>query len=124
MARDRLETLSETLRSAFGLAALVGCFVLTSPGVRVVRADGPSPAPASAPAEGRLEVVVEEVDGRVESAPRMPDPTAEAAEDVVVLNTRGYNYGPDRPIARPRLASPPAAPASPPAAPASESDAP
>ena len=104
------------LRTCLGFCCLVAILLLWSPGVQTVRAgDDPSPASPSPELEPQKEkplaVVPARIDEEIEMAPRAPDPRAEAASGVVVLNTRGYNYGPDRPTSRPRAVHVPAAPA-------------
>ena len=101
-------------KTCLGTFCLVVSFLLWSPGVRTVRAgDDPPPAsPGSASQDtASVAVVPARSDGRIEMAPRVPDPRAEAIGGVVVLNTRGYNYGPNRPTVRPQAAQRPASPA-------------
>jgi hypothetical protein len=115
-------TMSETpaclqrVKTCLGLGALVACFLLWSPGVSTVRAgdDSSPPQPQVTPKAAPpvpLAVVPARRNGQIEMAPRAPDPRAEATGDVIVLNTRGYNYGPDRPTVRPEAVHLPAAPA-------------
>ena len=106
----------QQLRTCLGFCCLVAIFLLWSPGVQTVRAgDDPSPAspsPESDPQKEKpLAVVPARSDADIEMAPRDPDPRAESVSEVIVLNTRGYNYGPDRPTSRPRAVHLPAAPA-------------
>jgi hypothetical protein len=118
---DRAERTLATLRTVAGMLALVGCFVLLSPGVRIVRADeAEKPAGPVAATEG-VRVVPALRDGKIAVLPRFEDPTEEQRSGVLVLNTRGYNYGPERPTVHPELA--PAGPASP-ASPEAEAAAP
>jgi hypothetical protein len=99
-------------KTGLGLFCLVLTFLLWSPGVRTVRAGdvAPQTSPGSAEQEPAAAVVEPaRSDGQIEMAPRVSDPRAEAVGGVVVLNTRGYNYGPDRPTVRPRAVQQPAA---------------
>lgn len=99
-------------KTGLGLLCLVLTFLLWSPGVRTVRAgDGPSQVSPGSAAQELAAAAVEPArsDGQIEMAPRVPDPRAEAVGGVVVLNTRGYNYGPNRPTVRPRAVERPAA---------------
>lgn len=112
----------EKCLNGLGIIALALCLLLMSPGLEIARAETGepratektvvAPAPASAHVETRVFVAAEK-DGELERAPRAEDPRREARGDVITLNTRGYNYGPDRPTARPAFADQPAAPASP-----------
>ena len=114
MPASGIRRVAETLRTASGLAALVACFGLLSPGVRVVQADEPAPAAEAAPAaEPAPEVVIvpAQRDGEIEVLPRFDAPSEEERAGVLVLNTRGYNYGPERPTVRPEAVPTPAAPA-------------
>lgn len=94
----------ERLGRLAGALAVVAAFALLSPGVRIARADeaaAPVAAPAASPAPGatsadpatpgRLPTV--RVDD-VENAKRPGVPAIEVQPGVVVLNTRGFNYGP------------------------------
>ncbi len=102
-------------KTRLGLFCLVVSFLLWSPGVRTVRAgeDPPQAGPGSALQQTAPAAVAPAYsNGQIEMAPRAPDPRAEAAGGVVTLNTRGYNYGPDRPTVRPLAVHLPASPAS------------
>ena len=101
-------------KTRLGLLCLAVSFLLWSPGVRTVRAgeDPPQAGPGSASQQAAPAAVVPaHSNGQIEMAPRPPDPRAEAAGVVVVLNTRGYNYGPNRPTVRPQAVHLPASPA-------------
>ena len=111
----------EKCLNALGLVALALCLMLSLPGIEIARADTAAP-PASPPSVqekasnpgGPTGVfVAAETDGELEMAPRALDPRGEARGEVITLNTRGYNYGPDRPTARPAHPPRPAPPASP-----------
>jgi len=88
------------LGTALGLVALVASLLLTSPGVRVVRAAEQaeaSPAPQcaldqapTADAEVRRFLNDLRAENAVRSGPGHPG--------IVVLNNRGFNYGPPRGI--------------------------
>ena len=88
------------LRTIVGLLSLAGTLLLTSPGVKLVRAEEAAPPPAPAAAQGPS--------CRADKPPSSPGIAAltaklrqqaaaqanSSSEDVVVLNNRGYNYGP------------------------------
>ena len=90
-----------------GSLALAGTLALLSPGVQAVRADDASdPAEASVASEGPTceagtvsggQEIVEYLRHvqrlQVERMAARPDAT-DAAHDFIVLNNRGYNYGP------------------------------
>lgn len=87
----------ETVRTVFGLFSLAACLFLLSPGIQAVRAEEPAdPAPAP--------VVQEEPEA-------VPDSQEEGQGEVIPLNTRGYNYLPDRPAAHPERSQSPVVPA-------------
>ena len=93
-----------------GFSCLVLSFLLWSPGVRTVRA-GEDPLQASEPQTAApLAVVPAPTDGQIEMTARAPDPRTEAAGGGGVLDTRGYNYGPDRPTSRPQAVQLPTSP--------------
>ena len=100
----------ETVKTFLGLASLVASFFLLPMGVAVVRAEDAVAPAVDSPVEAAAPpgVVPLETEGQIESAPRPLDPRTESAPGVIVLNTRGYNYGPERPTAQPQ-AAPPAA---------------
>lgn len=103
-------SIGEWVKTSFGLSCLVGTLLLMSSGVSAVRADeAVADAEQVVPDSQPLVIVPARKDGEVEMAPRTVDPAAEAARGSVVLNTRGYNYGPNRPTARPVRGSAPAA---------------
>lgn len=101
-----------------GMLCVVAAFALLSPGVKVVRAGGtepatraeptraapppppgaapaaPAPRPASSPAAGAAPASPFVQAADVENARRPGVSGIETAPGVVVLNTRGYNYGP------------------------------
>jgi hypothetical protein len=107
---DPGRTFGDRLMTGTGLFCLMASLLLGSPGVRAVRAED---APEVGPVGGRgLEVPVE---GAAPTAPAVP-PTSDpglarkpAAGDVIVLNSRGYNYGPR--TSPPTEVRPPLAPA-------------
>jgi hypothetical protein len=95
------------LATILGSLALVGTLVLLSPGVRAVRADDASaPAESSLAADGpTCEAGTvsggQEIVGALQHIQRLQleqmaaSPNApDAGGDFVVLNNRGYNYGP------------------------------
>lgn len=88
------------MTTAAGVLCVVATVVLTSAGVRTVRAEG---------GPGTLMSVDPELEAKVEappSAPALPAPTpapapaspatpgAPSDSGIIVLNTQGYNYGP------------------------------
>lgn len=93
-----------------GTACVVATLALLSPGVRIVRAEdealmsvdpglvaaaegpAPSPSPAVAPSAPAAYPIVPASD--VANASRPGVPGIETQPGVVVLNTRGFNYGP------------------------------
>lgn len=86
-----------------GACTVVAAFALLSPGVRIARAGepaAPSPAPstvapAAAPATAAATPLLPTVRADdVENAKRPGVPAIEVQPGVVVLNTRGFNYGP------------------------------
>ena len=96
-----------TLRNTVGLLALGVSLALASPGVNVVRAEPSKPAtqaaapgsaecsaPAAVPANPTAEDVVVQLH-REHETPSQKLP-GRSDGDFVVLNTRGYNYGPQR----------------------------
>jgi hypothetical protein len=86
-------------RAIPGWLAVAALLLLTSPGVRLVRADADvlvSEVPAGPSCSGRSSASIEADLARyIQEARRAAetDP-AKAGDDVVVLNGRGYNYGP------------------------------
>jgi hypothetical protein len=98
----------ETLRNKVGLLALGASLLLASPGVQVVRAEADPAPPAARDAEAAArdaDVAAFPESLRCEQA--KPGRTAGARldgtsillpkrtdQDHIVLNTRGYNYGP------------------------------
>lgn len=109
------------LLHGLGLLCVVGCLLLLSPGVRIVRAGETETrvgAPAIRPSPGDPLVRAEDRPASSETAPLPPAPAEtppaspfvraddvenarrpgvsgiETSPGVVVLNTRGYNYGP------------------------------
>jgi hypothetical protein len=93
--RHPIRAAFRTFKTTFGILSVGACLALMSPGITAVRAD------ATTPATPPLDVVPAEIDGEIDSAPRAVDPELESVPGVVNLNTRGYNYGPDRPTTRP-----------------------
>jgi hypothetical protein len=101
----------DATRTCLGLASLVATLLLLPIGVEAVRAEDEEPVAISADeASAPLGFVPAVAEGEIEQAPRAMDPRAEDAPGVIVLNTRGYNYGPARPTARPQVAPPAAVP--------------
>ncbi|MBY0398901.1 hypothetical protein K2X89_01305 [Myxococcota bacterium] len=102
--------LGQRVLSLAGMLCVLATFALASPGVRIVRAEDqsppaaapktalPSPAPANTPATTpaaetpKAFPFVNAED--VEQARRPGVSGIETAPGIVVLNTRGYNYGP------------------------------
>ena len=77
-----------------GTACVIAVLALLSPGVRVVRAEDEAPAtPVPAPSAHPTAYPTVKADD-VENARRPGVPAIEIAPGVLVLNTRGYNYGP------------------------------
>ena len=105
----------QRLKTSLGLLCLVVSFLLWSPGVGTVRASDEPPAPTAPPPASQeaapLAGVPARNDGQIELPPRAPDPRAEAAGGVIVLNTSGYNYATERPSFRPQGVQLPASPA-------------
>jgi hypothetical protein len=88
--------------STFGLLCVLAMFMLSSLGVRVVRADEQEASTSADPALVEGPPPAAPVVG---PAPRPPSrepsaldragvPSIEVSPGIVVLNTRGYNYGP------------------------------
>jgi hypothetical protein len=94
----------EWAKTCLGLSCLVATLLLTSPGVTIVRAD--ETAKPSKQAVKPAVIVPTSEKGPIQTAPRAEGPAAEAQRGPIVLNTRGYNYGPDRPVAAPMPAAP------------------
>jgi hypothetical protein len=99
------------VRNVAGIACVLATFALLSPGVRVVHADSAEPgspstlaapaaaspaspvsAPDATPVATLASPVVSASD--VEAARRPGVSGIEVAPGIVVLNTRGFNYGP------------------------------
>ena len=92
-----------------GLVCLAASLLLSSTGVRTVRAEGSEEAPKEA-----LMSIDPELEARLEASPaarpapvapiagtprpevehRPGEPSVERQPGIIVLNTRGYNYGP------------------------------
>lgn len=96
-----------TLRNSVGLLALGVSLALASPGVNVVRAEpakpaaqataagsAECPAPAAIPAKPASEEFVVQL--RRDQLTGAQQREGRSDGDFVVLNTRGYNYGPQR----------------------------
>lgn len=110
MGRDRI-SLWDRITSGAGLACLAATLLLSVPsGVRVVRADeddakwmsvdpaleaptAPPAAPSTSPPEATRPSRVAAA-GEPEKANRPGIAGVEVEPGVIVLNTRGYNYGP------------------------------
>ena len=91
----------EKLRDGFGMLALAASFALASPGVNVVKAEvvagHVSPEQCSAAAQPQRSANADLAKFLEDLRKQQPD-LAEGAnpEGVVMLNNRGYNYGPAR----------------------------
>ena len=98
------ERILERVRNALGFSCLAAALLLTSPGVTIVRADE-SAKPSKLGAENS---VIQPANQKAPTrpVPRAGDPAPQAEQGAIVLNTRGYNYGPDRPIADPTAPAP------------------
>jgi hypothetical protein len=113
-----ISRLTTSLGRLLGAICLGASLLLMSPGVATVRAESgsadsnPELEPAPKVPAPPIRVEPARVDGEIESAPRAERRSPSPARDGIVLNTRGYNYGPDRPTIQPVLAPAPA-PASP-----------
>jgi hypothetical protein len=87
-------------RAIAGFLSLAGTLLLTSPGVKLVRAEDadPPPAPPAAPGPSCREDAPSASAGIAALMARLRQQAAAQAdsssEDFVVLNNRGYNYGP------------------------------
>jgi hypothetical protein len=88
-----------------GFACLVATLLLTSPGVRVVRADEPNaafvplvseapPAQTCDAAGGQAPVTPSSVQQQVAGQAQVATSLEEAQGGFLMLNSRGYNYGP------------------------------
>ena len=99
---------TQMIRKQAGLGLGLLCFVtalfLSLPGVEVARAED-EPVPATKPSPSA--VAPKNDTEKPESARGMYDPRRNG-EDRIVLNTRGYNYGPTRPKAPSAQTLPPA----------------
>ena len=96
------------VRNVAGIACVLATFALLSPGVRIVHADSTEPgspstlaapaaaAPASAPDATPVATPASPIVSAsdVEAARRPGVSGIEVAPGIVVLNTRGFNYGP------------------------------
>jgi hypothetical protein len=88
------------LRTIAGFLSLAGTLLLTSPGVKLVRAEDAGPPPAPATASGpscRVDAPTASPEVAALIARLREQAAAQAnssREDFVVLNNRGYNYGP------------------------------
>ena len=94
----------ERAKTALGLACLAATLLLTSSGVTIVRADEtakPSQQAATPAVEGLANETLP-----TPKAARAKGPAAQDPSRPIVLNTRGYNYGPNRPLAAPKLSAP------------------
>ncbi len=87
----------ERFRTTAGFLAIVACFALASPGVDPVRAEeapaevgGQCAATRPGTADAEVESFVAEL--RREQIAQV----ARGDREVIVLNNRGYNYGPPR----------------------------
>lgn len=93
------------LRDSIGLIAVAASIALASPGVNVVQAATPVAdrakpaqcgAAAATPADPQIQAFLAQL--RAEHEAREQPPAAAADDDFIVLNNRGYNYGPPRGI--------------------------
>ncbi|MBK7949510.1 MAG: hypothetical protein IPK00_12400 [Deltaproteobacteria bacterium] len=111
-----LSNFGQRVASIAGALCVVASLSLSSPGVRIARAEdrsapatanatAPSPAPASGPAASPVAPPASPPSAAPKASPfvkaedveeaRRPGVSGiETAPGVVVLNTRGYNYGP------------------------------
>jgi len=99
------QPLLERVKTALGLSCLAATLLLMSPGVTIVRADEAA-QPSKQSTEPAVEVPARDKMVPPPKAPRVDDPAAQAQDRPIVLNTRGYNYGPNRPVASPMPAAP------------------
>ena len=99
------ERILERVRNALGLSCLAATLLLTSPGVTIVRADETA-KPSKVGAETAVMQPAKQ-QAPTKRVPRAGDPAPQAQQDAIVLNTRGYNYGPNRPVAVPAPSSEP-----------------
>lgn len=79
--------------TTLGLLSLLASIALLSPGVRVVRAE-PALAQVAGQCGSSDTGSDAEVEAFVESLRRKHARSADATDEVVALNNRGYNYGP------------------------------
>ncbi len=96
---------TQSIRKRTGIVLGLLCFAtalfLSLPGIEVARAeDEPVPATKSSPTT----VAAENDTEKPEAARGIHDPRN--VEGPIVLNTRGYNYGPRRPKASPAKTAP------------------
>ena len=112
--------LSERIGNFIGSLFMLACLILLSSGVSVVRADeAQGGVTASAPSEtaavgpANPVIIPPKASDVIESAPRAYRPAEPGPGGGIVLNTRGYNYGPDRPTIRPQMTVPAATQPSP-----------
>jgi hypothetical protein len=101
------------LATTTGVFCVLGTLLLLSSGVKVVRAEGglelpasdmplPEPAPHLMVPPAAPMPIVPSVGPKAGIVPENPVvPVEEMQPDVIVLNNRGYNYGPRRPQADP-----------------------
>jgi hypothetical protein len=91
----------ERVKAAFGLLSVAAMLLLLSPGVRAVRAAGPEAAAPAAqsqcsatsrsPADPEVQAFIAELQReQLQRAATLPPGDG----GIVVLNNRGYNYGP------------------------------
>ena len=91
------------IRNTVGLLALGASIALASPGVNAVRAEAEGPVAQAAPggqcsASGPAASIDAEIEAAIEQL-RLQQADQNASDsDLVVLNNRGYNYGPPRGI--------------------------
>jgi hypothetical protein len=97
------------LKTACGLLALLATLVLALPGVKAVRAENLAAGPASSdgpqcnPEAPEAKIAQQEVDMRALQARLEARVAAQGGKDAnmpILLNNRGYNYGPGRDLDR------------------------
>jgi len=95
-------------RTIAGFLSLAATLLLSSPGVKLVRAEDADTPPVPAAAEGLSSAAAEGPSCRADAPPAAPavaeliaqarqqaaSRVSSSSEDFVVLNNRGYNYGP------------------------------
>jgi hypothetical protein len=91
-------------KNALGCAAVASMLVLSSPGVKVVRAGEPHADEAVCSESPRVaETAIKALDQAILAEIQQPRPGPQRAGDdeIIVLNNQGYNYQPNRAPAQP-----------------------